>query len=80
MEIRKVPRGEKFRITIHRSTIEQLDQAIKDLEDRGFYVIKRGVTEGEAVCYSTTNKKHAKYEFTGTTKYNKAWAKLEKKN
>ena len=80
MEIRKVPRGEKFIITIHRKTDDELNQAIKDLEDRGFRLLQRGIHEGEAVCYSTTNKKHAKYEFTGTTKYNKAWAKLEKKN
>lgn len=70
--------GEKFYITVNRATTDQLDQAIKDLEERGFSLVKRGVTNGETVCYSSTNKRNAKYEFQGTERYSKAWARLVK--
>lgn len=80
MYIQKKPRGEKFRITVVRSSIEELDQAIKDLSERGFTVVDRGIKKGEFVIYTSTNKKHSKYEFSGTTSYDKAWARLEKIN
>jgi len=67
-----------FRITIKRSNVVQLETAIEDLIKRGFHLIKRGITENEVACYSTTNKKHSKYDFNGTTKYNRAWAILER--
>ena len=70
MYIQKRERGKKFVITVNRSTDEELDQAIKDLEERGFKFIKRGVSKGEVVCYSTS-RRYARYEFAGTANYEK---------
>lgn len=72
MYIEKHDPTKPLRIKIKRRTIDELNQAIKDLEDRGFKVLQRGsfVTE-----YS---EHHSNREFAGTTKLNRVWAIVEK--
>ncbi|WP_172369587.1 hypothetical protein [Sporosarcina jiandibaonis] len=56
--------GQLQKVNLSRSTAEDLEMGIRELEKRGYELVKKGVEEDSREVYNHTNKLgKSKYEF-----------------
>ena len=65
-------------IQINRMNEKELNNAIADLEERGFHLIKRGSSSGERKSYDYQEKKGQKFKYTHSEVLNRCWAVMQR--
>lgn len=59
------------KVTLNRSSADELNKGIKELENRGYELLKRGESEREIKDFHYRENKGQKLRFTGATTYGK---------
>lgn len=63
---------------IQRVSDEELDEAIEELEKRGYECVKRGSVESERKHFDYRENKGQKLKFTESETYKKCWANMKR--